>query len=240
MSDQEKILAVIPARGGSKRLPGKNIIDLNGKPLIAHTIEAVIRSNCFSGIIVSTDYENVAEVARRYPEVEVDQRDPELATDTTRVIDVILELCNRHDVHDQYQKIAMFLPTAPFRKISDIQAGYNLLDRDVDTVISVCEYEFPPQMAVALPENGFISPIFPDSPLITGNTRSQDQVPAYRPNGSFYMSWIERLLINRSFFKGRVKGLIMSRLSSADIDDMTDLTMAKLMITAGVAQSDVL
>src|SRR6202000_3360927 len=99
--------------------------------------------------------------------------------------------------------------------------GLDALTRDVDAVISFTTYEFPPQMAVAL-DKSIMTPIFDPSPLITGNTHSQDQAPTYRPNGAFFFSWIDAFRRLRSFYAGRVKGVLMPRINSVDIDDGLD------------------
>ncbi len=239
MPDPTRSLVVIPARGGSKRLRRKNLLDLAGKPLVAHTIEAALKSACFGRVLVSSDDAEIRSVAENYDGVEVDARDDGLAGDQIKVVDVIEELCRRETVRRDFDVIAMMLPTAPFRRIADIQAGYAALTDDIDGVISLTEYDFPPQMAVTLNESdGVMSAHFKDSPLPTGNTRSQDQALAYRPNGSYYMSWIESFIRRRSFFTGRVRGLVMSKLGSIDIDEMDDLTMARLMVQGGLAPSD--
>jgi len=241
MPESSRSLVVIPARGGSKRLPRKNLLDLAGKPLIAHTIEAAVKSGCFDRVLVSSDDEEIRSVAESYDGVEVDNRDAGLAGDRIKVVDVIEELCRRETIQRDFDIIGMMLPTAPFRQVADIQAGYAALTRDVDGVISLAAYEFPPQMAVTLdPSDGVMSALFENSPLMTGNTRSQDQAPAYRPNGSYYLSWIDSFLRRRSFFTGRVRGVVMSQLGSVDIDEQDDLTMARLMVQAGLAPSDTL
>lgn len=239
MPDPARTLVVIPARGGSKRLPRKNLLDLAGKPLIAHTIEAALKSGCFGRILVSSDDEEIRAVATAYDGVDVDARATELAGDRVKVVDVIEEIAQRDSVQRDFDVIGMMLPTAPFRRLADIQAGCAALSEDVDGAISLAPYEFPPQMAVTLGENdGVMAALFDNSPLLSGDTRSQDQAPAYRPNGSYYLSWIESFLRRRSFFTGRVRGVVMSRLGSVDIDDMEDMTMARLMVQAGIAPSD--
>lgn len=239
MPEKNRALVVIPARGGSKRLPRKNVLDLAGKPLIAHSIEAALASGCFGRVLVTTDDPEIRAVAERYPGVMVDDRDPGLAGDTIKVVEVIHEICSREEVQRDFDVIAMMLPTAPFRRIADIRRGFDLLNADVDAVVSFAPYEFPPQMAVRLGEtDAAMTPIFDPSPLITGNTRSQDQKPAYRPNGSFYISWISSFLRLRSFFTGKVRGVVMTRLGSSDIDEKEDLELARLIVQAGLAESD--
>lgn len=239
MLKPERCLAIIPARGGSKRLPRKNVLDLAGKPLIAHTIEAALASGCFAQVLVTTDDPEIAAVAGRYPGVVVDSRDPALAGDTVKVVAVVGELCARPDIRGRFDAICLMLPTAPFRRVKDIQAGFASLNEDVDAVVSFAPYEFPPSMAVTLDgEAKTMTPLFSPSPLITGNTRSQDQVPAYRPNGSFYFTWVDSFQRLGSFYTGKVRGVVMTRLGSSDIDEKEDLELARLIVAAGLSESD--
>lgn len=241
MSKEYKSLIVIPARGGSKRLPRKNVLDLGGKPLIAHTIEAALGAQCFSSVLVSTDDREIAGIAQGYTGISLDYRDPDLAGDRIKVVDVISDICSRSDIRSQFDVIGMMLPTAPFRKIQCIREGMLRLTDDTDAVVSFAPYEFPPKMAVSFDEDQMtMKPIFDDSPLITGNTRSQDHEPAYRPNGSFYLSWISSFLKYKNFFKGRVKGVVMTRLSSVDIDTQSDMALARLLIQSKQVESDFL
>ena len=239
MSKRTKTVCVIPARGGSKRLPGKNVIDLAGKPLIAHTIEAAIDSECFEKIIVSTDDDSIAEVGRGYKDVTIDHRNPDLGGDKVKVVDVITEICLREDINSVYDIIAMMLPTAPFRRKQDVLSGFSNLTDQVDAVVSFAPYEFSPTMAVELtgPEKN-MAPIFNPSPLVSGNTRSQDQIQMYRPNGSFYFTWIQSFLKQGSFYRGRVRGIAMSRLGSIDIDEREDLDLARLIAKSPMCESD--
>ena len=239
MHDPKNSLMVIPARGGSKRLPRKNVMDLAGKPLIAHTIEAALAAKCFNQVMVSSDDPEICSIAQSYPEVQIDDRDSSLAGDKIKVVDVIHEICTRSDVQSQFDIIGMMLPTAPFRRVSHLQEGMNHLSRDIDAVVSFAPYEFPAQMAVALEgDDNTMRPIFEPSPLITGNTRSQDQAISYRPNGSLYLTWISSFLRLKSFYKGRVHGIVMTKLGSTDIDEQADMTLARLLVEGGLADSD--
>ena len=239
MHDHKNSLMVIPARGGSKRLPRKNVMDLAGKPLIAHTIEAALQAKCFTQVMVSTDDPEICTIAQSYPSVQIDDRDSYLAGDKIKVVDVIHEICSRSDIQSNYDIIGTMLPTAPFRRIKDIKEGMSHMKSNFDAVVSFAPYEFPAQMAVELVgDENTMHPLFDPSPLITGNTRSQDQTISYRPNGSFYLTWISSFLNLRSFFKGRVHGIPMTTLGSIDIDEQSDMTLARLLVEAGLAESD--
>lgn len=239
MLKPERCLAIVPARGGSKRLPRKNVLDLVGKPLIAHTIEAAMMAKCFGRVLVTTDDPEIAAIATKYEGVAVDDRAPALAGDKVKVVAVVEEICLRPEIQSQFDAVCVMLPTAPFRRVKDIRQGFDSLERGVDAVVSFAPYEFPPNMAVTLEgEEKAMKPMFDPSPLITGNTRSQDQVPAFRPNGSFYFTWIDSFIRLKSFYTGKVRGVVMTRLGSSDIDEKEDLDLARLIVAAGLAESD--
>ena len=231
MADAARTVIVVPARGGSKRLPRKNVLPLGGKPLILHAIDAGLATGAH--VLVSTDDPEIKAVASSRPGVTVDDRAVALATDTVKVVDVIRELVDRADIQAKFDVIGMLLPTCPFRTPAQVKSGIADLDRDVDATIAFTTYEFPPQMAVSFDANGLMNPIFNPSPLITGNTRSQDQVPTYRPNGAFFFSWIDAFRRLRSFYAGRVRGVTMPRINSVDIDDAEDFAYAQYLIDRG-------
>ncbi len=186
-----KNLAIIPARGGSKRLPGKNIKEVNGKPLICYTIEAAIKSGCFDTILFSSDSEEILSVANEYKKITIDLRPDSLAGDKVKVIDAVCEIADRDEFQGKFDTISLLLPTCPFRRrATDIQNGFELLDRDIDSVISATNFDFPIRMSFEIDrDTQELQYIFDPSPLVTGNTRSQDHTPTYRPNGAFYISW---------------------------------------------------
>lgn len=238
-SDKLKYVVIIPARGGSKRLPRKNILDLAGKPLVAHSIEAAQQVKIFDRIIVSTDDPQVKKVAERYSDVLIDDRRSSLAGDQVKVVDVIRDICLRPEICEYFDVVAMMLPTAPFRKVNDIKKQVAMLNRDVDSVVSFTEFEFPPQMAVSIQkETLLVKPLSEDSPLLTGNTRTQDQKTTYRPNGSLYVSWIESFTRLNSFYKGKVRGFCMLGLLSIDIDTLEDLEYARMIALSNLNASD--
>lgn len=235
---EKRALLVIPARGGSKRLPRKNIMPLAGKPLIAHSIEAGLAANVFDRILVTSDDPEILAVADQYSDITIEQRDTSLASDQCKVIDVMLDICQRSEPYNDFNVISMFLPTAPFRRVELIKKGMKLLTPDVDSVISITPFEFPPSMAITIGPDAEVNPAQQNSPLITGNTRSQDQTPAFRPNGSFFFSWRNSLTKLRSFYKGEIRGVVMNRFGSTDIDAEDDLALAEALVNSGLAESD--
>lgn len=234
MVDPARNLALIPARGGSKRLPRKNLLHLGGKPLILHSVDVAVQSGCFGKVIVSSDDSEIRAAAEAHGGAEVDLRDEALAGDRIKVVDVVAEMAERPEVRENYDTVTLLLPTAPFRRASDIRAGFDLLTPDLDAVISFTDYEFPPQFAVTLdPKTGGMKPFIEPSPLLTNDTRSQDQASVYRPNGGFFILWLEPFLKLRSFYRGRVGGYVMPRLHSVDIDEEADLLYAQFLIDSG-------
>ena len=232
-------LAVIPARGGSKRFPKKNIAKLNGKPLIFYTIESAIKSQCFDKIIFSSDDNNILNKAQNYSEIIVEKRAKNLSGDTVKVIELIREVLNRQDLKDKFDTITLLLPTCPFRRASDIKEGFKLLNTKIDSVVSGTEFEFPIKMSFELKnDSNILKYIFNPSPLVTGNTRSQDHKPIFRPNGAFYISWWEKLKKDKNYFKGRVRGHIMPRAYSVDIDNKSELLYAEILLKQNLIKLD--
>jgi CMP-N-acetylneuraminic acid synthetase len=233
MPDPARTIVVIPARGGSKRLPRKNVLPLGGKPLILHAVDVALGAATFGCVMVSTDDPEIKRVALARQGVTVDDRASALAGDKIKVVDVIGELVDRPEIRDAYDVLGMLLPTCPFRTAAQVGEGFAALTRDADASISFTTYEFSPQSAVTFDATGTMVPIFNPSPLLTGNTRSQDQAPSYRPNGAFFFTWIESFRRLRSFYTGKVKGVLMPRLNSIDIDDGDDFAYAQFLIDNG-------
>jgi len=229
---QHETLAIVPARGGSKRLPKKNLQSLGGKPLVCHTLDAAESSGLFSSILLSSDDPEILRLANGYISVEPVVRKTDLSGDLITALTLVNSIIEDPQIHNRFKVVALLLPTAPFRTAEHIRDGMQLLTPEVDGVISLTPYEFPPQLSVNL-RHGEVHPVFDPCPLITGDTRSQDQEPIYRPNGGFYIQWMSSFLRNRNFWKGRVKGYVMSRNDSVDIDDENDLRFAEYLIQNG-------
>lgn len=229
-------LAIIPARGGSKRLPRKNLIELGGKPLVAHSIEAAIGSGIFSKIILSSDDEEILEIGRAYPEITLEKREASLAGDKVKVIDLIKQIADRPDVVAEFDKISLLLPTCPFRTAEDLQKGNELLTEDDFSVVSVCPMEEPVQLAVGIDSDSGVmdkEALLNPSPLVTGQTRSQDFQTYYRVNGGFYIAWLSKFREKDNFFQGQVKAYVMESIRSIDIDYERDLEVARFLIEKG-------
>lgn len=224
-----KRIAIIPARGGSKRLRKKNLLSLAGKPLVEYTIEAAQKTKLFNKIVVLTDDPEITSLAQSlgvepYPEPK------EYASDKATVLDAFLEYMETSEKNgEKYDIICQMLPTCLFRKPDQIIAGMKLLNKKVDSVIAVSPYEFP--ITKSLRKKGDnITPYWKNSPLLTGKTRSQDQEVFYHDNGAFYITWWRSMKKNKNFYAGKVKGYEIHPLNAVDIDDKIDFIKAQLLL----------
>jgi CMP-N,N'-diacetyllegionaminic acid synthase len=230
-----KKLCIIPARGGSKRLPNKNILLLNNKPLVCHTIDAAFKSNIFNKIILSSDSENILEVVSDYLNsnnidiVTLNKRPDYLASDTSKTIDTVEYYYNKYD----NEQVWLLQPTSPLRNEKDIIEADKLLTKDFDGVVSITEMEFPPSLALNKDDNDIITAYDQSDPLVKGNSGSQDHPVVYRPNGAIYAQWSDKFKYNKNFYKGKIKGYFMDRAKSIDIDTKFDFQLAKHMIEYG-------
>lgn len=226
------IIAIIPARGGSKRLPGKNVKLLVEKPLIAWTIEATLESKVFDHIFVSTDCDKIAELSKSFGAEVPFLRPPEIATDTATTDDVVTHLVEWFE--DKYNRevttVAILQPTSPLRNAQHIQEAFELMkDKNAKAVISVCELEYPIQFCNKLDLDGSMDG-FIDSKNIK---RTQDLEPYYRLNGAIYL--FERdyaFSLSKLYSKGTYAYIMTSQLS-VDIDTKEDFTLAEFFMTNG-------
>jgi CMP-N,N'-diacetyllegionaminic acid synthase len=221
MKNKHDILAIIPARGGSKRLPGKNILDFAGKPLIAWTIDAALKSKYINNIIVSTDDAQIASIAKEYGAKVPFLRPDNLASDEATTIDVVLDLLSR--ISEKYKYIALLQPTSPLRTYQHIDESVEQLG-DKDSVVSVVKTEHPLEWCNTLPSDKNLDNFIDDS---VRNKRSQDLPDRYRINGAIYIVKTDVLLRVKSFLleKGAV-AYVMDRDSSIDIDHKQDFIIA--------------
>ncbi|MFL2769667.1 MAG: cytidylyltransferase domain-containing protein [Rhodospirillaceae bacterium] len=234
---EKRTLAIIPARGGSKRLPRKNLLELNGKPLVCYSIDAAIKSGVFDHVMLNSDDPEILALGERYEAVEARLRPEHLAGDTVKVIDLIIEIASEQYVADNFNVIALLLPTCPFRDARDLTNGLGMLDEGADAVVSATAYEFPYTMSMRVDDVGLIKHVFNPAPLVSGNTRSQDHDEVYHPNGGFYFGWRGRLITNGNYFAGKTKAYIMPRLTSIDIDDENDFRYAEHLLQSGVVET---
>jgi len=230
MIDGKKVLAIIPARGGSKRLPRKNILDLAGMPLIAWTIGAAIQSEIFDEVMVNTDDLEIAETAKSYGAKTPFMRPKELATDTATSIDVIIHTLQWYQEKGAYfTDIVLLQPTSPLRNNNDIKEAFALYkSKSAASVLSVCEVDHPTQWCNTLDEslsmNGFIKEQ-------KGKSRSQDFDKEYRLNGAIYIWKVSKLLAQRSIVIEPSFATIMPRIRSIDIDEKIDFNITEALLS---------
>jgi CMP-N,N'-diacetyllegionaminic acid synthase len=224
-------IGLIPARGGSKRLPGKNIMELAGKPMIAWTIGAALESRAFDAVVVSTDDPAIAQVAEHYGAEVPFLRPERLSADRTGSMEVVEHAlaCLASERGQRYEEVMLLQPTSPLRDAEDIRKAIALFEaKGADAVISVSEMEHSPLWSNTLPPDGDMSG-FIDSGLM--QTRSQDLPTYYRLNGAIYLCKTERLLRERSFlFRSNIYAYIMERAHSVDIDEKIDFLLADLLL----------
>lgn len=224
----KRILAIIPARSGSKGLKDKNIKLLNGKPLMAYTIEAAQKSNIFDDIVVSTDSKEYAQVALQYGASVPFFRPELLATDTTTSTEVILHALDELKEQGQtYDYFMLLQPTSPLRNEMDILKSIDLLlEKNANAIISVCECEHSPIFTKQLDSDykldGFLSHI--------ENSRRQDIEPYYRLNGAIYLSDVAYFNEYRYFYSHKSYAYIMKKINSIDIDDLNDFMFVEYLL----------
>ncbi len=220
-----KMIAVIPARGGSKRLPRKNIIDFEGKPIIAYTIEAAQKTQLFERIIVSSEDQETLEIAQALG-AEIDVRPANLAADTSRVVDVCLHLIDMESAQGRnYDIFCCLYPTAPLRSSGDIKNTVGLVQPgQCDFAMGVTQYDFPPVQALRQNPDGFLQPMWPE----LCSKQSQQISPLVVDNGSTYAASVPEFISVKSFYGPTLKGYFMPRLRSVDIDVAEDLEIARL------------
>lgn len=223
-------IAVIPARGGSKRIPRKNIREFCGKPMIAWSIEAARESSCFEKIIVSTDDNEIAEVARRWGASVPFMRPATLADDYTGTLPVVrhaIEWCTEADRTPEF--VCCIYATAPFVTASDLNRGLaTLLQNDGDYAFAVTSYGFPIQRALRITEGGRVEMFYPEH----RNTRSQDLEPAYHDAGQFYWGRTSAWSAGKPIFSRDAVPVVLSRHRVQDIDTAEDWERAEWMFRA--------
>lgn len=227
MFEGKKFLAIIPARGGSKRLPRKNILPLAGKPLIGWSIEAAQKSKYIDSVVVSSDDDEILRIAQAY-NVEAYKRGEHLATDNATTVDVLLDVLEHTE--KSYDYIVLLQPTSPLRNEVHIDEAIELLrNKKADAIISVCETDHSPLWSNTLPESGDLSH-FLRSDVI--NKRGQDLETFYRINGAIYICKVDRLKKEKKLFiQNNIFAYIMQRDVSVDIDEPLDFEIANLLIS---------
>jgi pseudaminic acid cytidylyltransferase len=222
-------IAVIPCRSGSKRIPKKNIRLLHGKPAIAYTIDAALTSGVFQTVIVSTDSEEIAEIACSFGAVVPFIRESSLSDDHTPVSAVTLDAIKRLDPDCAvYENVCQLMANCPLRNAKDIQSSYwQFVASNADTQISVSEYGLQsPWWAMTCDEHNILSPVFKERIGV----RSQDLPQLVCPTGAIWWAKACALLVHGTFYAPNYTGWSMPWERAVDIDTEEDWRLAELII----------
>ena len=222
------MIAIIPARGGSKGVPGKNIKHLAGKPLIAYTIEAALAAKSISEVIVSTDDEEIAKISKMYGAKVPFLRPAKLATDDAQAIDSYIYTVDRLNEEFGYkvEDFLVLLLTTPFRNAQDIDAAVKMFkEKDADSVISYVEECSPINGFKYLNDDNSFEHIFPE---VLANR--QEMRSAYIPNGAIYVFRLN-LLKKGTYFSEKSYAYVMPRKRSIDIDTLEDFAYAEFLLS---------
>jgi len=220
-------LAIIPARGGSKGLPRKNILPMLGKPLIAYTIKAARQAESINRIVVSTDDVETAEIATRFLAEVPFFRPPELAQDDATTLGVLQHVLSMLKSLENYEPdiVVLLQPTSPLRHAEDIDRAVTILRQtSADSVVSLCLVDHNPHWMSRL-EADRVLPFLEKAPIYT---RRQDLPPVYRINGAVYVTRPEIIMNQNRLLGEDTRGYIMDSESSIDIDTAFDMKVASL------------
>lgn len=234
-----KSIAIITARGGSKRIPKKNIKDFCGKPIIAYSIEAALDSGVFDEVMVSTDSEEIAAIARQYGAKVPFIRSEATSNDYATTVDVIAEVLSEYKKQNMiYDYFACIYPTAPFLEGGTLRdAIYEVISKKVDGLIPVVRFSFPPQRAFVIKDE-VLSYEFPEHE----KSRSQDLEPIYHDCGQFYICAVDAFEKHGSLITSNTIPYIMPEERVQDIDNMSDWEIAEAkyrVLQAKKGQADV-
>ena len=228
MIEKNKIVALIPARGGSKGIKNKNIIDLCGKPLISYTIQAALESKYIDKVIVSTDSQEIADVAIKYGAEVPFLRPGELASDTSKTIDAVMHAVGELEKRkEEYDILILLQATQPLRTADDIDSAIELFIKNKgQSLVSVSPVEDNPILIRTIDNLGRMNSILP----MKSTCRRQDMPLYYGVNGCIYINLISELDLNTSFNDNKIP-YIMPKERSVDIDEIKDLLIAQYYIS---------
>ena len=221
------MIAIIPARGGSKGLPGKNIRPLNGKPLIAYAVEAALKAKHIDRVIVSTDDEEIAKVAVQYGAELPFMRPAELATDTAMAVDNYIYTIGRLEKESgtAIDSFVVIQPTSPLRIAEDIDNAVELFEsKDADSVVSYCKEDHPITWHKYLDEEGRFVNLFEVS-----LKNRQDLRVSYYPNGAVYV-FKTSIIRERKYFTDKSYAYVMPKSRSVDVDTIDDFEYAEFLL----------
>jgi N-acylneuraminate cytidylyltransferase len=219
-------IAIITARGGSKRIPRKNIRPFFGKPIIAYSIEAALKSGLFSEVMVSTDDPEIAEVARQYGAEVPFLRSEKNSDDTSSTVDVLVEVIEAYkEAQKSFDYACCLYPTAPFVTAGSLQKAFEMLEgSDADTVLPIAAFSFPIFKSFRRATDGRVSFTWDEY----RNYHSQDLPKAYHDSGQFYFFRTENFLAQRKLFTGNTLGMEVPETQVQDINDEEDWKLAEI------------
>jgi len=220
-----KTIAIIPARGGSKRIPKKNIKLFLGKPAVAYAIEAALHTKLFDEVMVSTDDAEIAEIARQYGAKVPFLRSEVTSNDFATTADVLLEVLESYKkLGKDFNYVCCIYPTAVFVTAEKLQTAFNLLiQKNYSSVFPIVPFSYPIWRSLKI-ENEKLSMNFPEYQ----NSRSQDLPIAYHDAGQYYFYKTETILNKESVFNANSFGIVIDELEGQDIDNLTDWKMAEI------------
>ncbi len=220
-----KTIAIIPARGGSKRIPRKNIKNFLGKPIIAYSIESALASGVFDEVMVSTDDVEIAEIAKQFGASVPFFRSKELSNDMAMTAPVLIEVVKEYEKRGQlFDQICCFYPCAPFVYSQRLKEAIAVLESSgCDSVFPVVKFSYPPQRCLVIRE-GKTAMLHPEN----YNVRSQDLEPYYHDAGQFYCLTKAALLAEQRLICTNTKSIILPELEVQDIDTDEDWRIAEM------------
>lgn len=221
-----KNIAIITARGGSKRIPKKNIRDFFGKPIIAYSIEAALTSGIFDEVMVSTDSEEIADISRRYGASVPFMRSERTSNDFATTADAVMEVIEEYKKNGaEFDIICCIYPTAPFITADKLKEGMKLMeDKDIIEVIPVVQFSYPPQRCYIIENDGKIRHKYPEYETV----RSQDLEKQYHDAGQFYIFRTEEFVKCDGVIRDGIYPIIVSETEVQDIDNEEDWRYAEV------------
>ena len=221
-----KCLAIIPARGGSKRIPHKNIKPFLGRPIIAYSIEAALGTGLFEEVMVSTDDVEIAEIARQEGASVPFLRSTENANDYATLADVLVEVVNAYKGRGyEFDLICSLLPTAPLISSEDVRSAYDqLVMSTFDSICPVVAFSYPILRSLSIDEKGNLNMNWPEYRF----SRSQDLRPAYHDSGTFYWIKTSSLLKDKKLLSENGTAIVLDEFRVQDIDTDTDWALAEM------------
>lgn len=219
-------IAIIPARGGSKRIPQKNIKPFLGHPIISYSIKTAIESNLFDEVMVSTDSDRIAKISKNYGAEVPFLRSSKNSNDYATTYEVIEEvLLNYKKTGKNYDFACCIYPCTPLLKEERLKEAYHqLINENFDIVFPVLEYSFPIQRSIKIIENQKAQMLYPEHII----TRSQDLEPTFHDAGQFYWLNVKEILKKKAILTDNTGALVLSEMEAQDIDNVIDWQLAEL------------